>query len=92
MDAVLRARRISVLVNGQRIATGSADEFAAATNRFGVAYLGEGDTLMLKVAGLQASYPRAQVLFDIDLEVGQQALLSRCLAERHGQDHDHSLR
>jgi branched-chain amino acid transport system ATP-binding protein len=43
MDAVFAlADRISVLVNGERIATGSADDIRA-NEAVRVAYLGEGD-------------------------------------------------
>jgi branched-chain amino acid transport system ATP-binding protein len=43
MDAVFAlADRISVLVNGERIATGSADEIRN-NEQVRIAYLGEGD-------------------------------------------------
>ena len=71
MDAVFAlADRVSVLVDGQCIATGTSDAVRSdAAVR--VAYLGEGDAVMLEVEGLQASYGRSRVLFDISLSVGE---------------------
>ena len=45
---------------------------------------------MLKVAGLQASYGRSQVLFDIDLEVGEGEIVT--LLGRNGMGKTTTIR
>ena len=72
MDAVFAlADRVSVLVNGAMHR--NRHERCSRSNDPAVrtAYLGEGDLLMLRVDGLQASYGRSRVLFDISLAVGE---------------------
>ena len=97
MDAVFRlADRISVLVNGALIATGTPDEIART--RGARAYLGEESVACLiasarpaRSRGLQAGYGASQVLFGVDLEVGAGEVVHAARPQRHGQDDDGAL-
>ena len=71
MDVVFAlADRISVLVYGRIIASGTAAQIQA--RRAGARGLsGRGRRLMLRVENLQAAYGSSQVLFDVSFEVGE---------------------
>ena len=73
MEAVMAlANRISVLVNGEMIASGSP-EAVVANSRVQEAYLaadGAPDP-MLDVTGLHAFYGSSHVLFGVDISIGE---------------------
>ena len=91
MDAVFAlADRISVLVNGECIATGIGRR--DPRQRAGARRLSRrGRRMMLRVAELQARYGRSQVLFDIDLDGRRGRDRDAARPQRHGQDHDDPL-
>ena len=87
MDAVFAlADRISVLVNGERIATGPPTKSAQRGGSHRVSW--RGRRLMLKVAGLQASYGRSRY-FRYRPRSGRGRDRDTARPKRHGQDHHH---
>lgn len=69
MEAVFAlADRISVLVHGRVIASGTVDEIRANPGS-APGLSGRGGRLMLSVRALQAAYGASQVLFDINFDI-----------------------
>jgi branched-chain amino acid transport system ATP-binding protein len=95
MDAVFRlADRVSVLVNGRVIATGTADELSARPSRGARAYLGDDVAVhdcmsaLLEVERLEAAYGPSAGPFGLDLSIAGRRGRDAARPQRHGQDDD----